>query len=151
MILKQQWEDYWESAPVNKFLNYSKLNIEGLKLDGVEVTDEWARALYLLEIYTGGGYLTSSLHMSGFWRIINNRFNVPYAEELAILLFEEQLYTYHGERTVNMLMNRVQSIVNGREIEPNSELFYLLEVILEKTGVQYNSVETAEIISPISL
>jgi hypothetical protein len=134
---KQELLNLWDKAPIQKFLNFSALDSIQLRQDGCTITDDWARALYLFEVYSGGGYITSFLGASRIWRFAQGRFNIPYAEQIAAIFFKEQLYTFHHNRDVPTLLNRIAKIIGNSEIHIDGELHLILSVIEEKTGFKF--------------
>jgi len=139
MKSKKEWEKLWDTAPVNKFLKFGALDAEELRREGVPVTVDWARCMYLLEKYSGGGYLSAAVHVTSFWRAVRCRWNIPYGEEIGNLFFDQLLYTFHGNRDVQTLLARIARIIGSDEISPESELGMIFEVINERTGVEYKT------------
>lgn len=131
---KEQLQDMWHNAPIKQFLECSTLEAEELKQDGLEVTEDWARAMYLLQEYSGGGYLTALTHTSFFHRFIKGRFNVPYGNQVAQIFFEEQLYTFHYDRNIETLLLNLEKKLGNIALPQDSELSLILSVIEENTG-----------------
>ena len=139
MFSKQQLEALWDNAPINNFLNFSALNRSELLNTGVVVTEDWARALYLFERYSGGGYLSAAAGVTCIWRFFNGRYNVPYGNQIGNLFYLELLYTYQGNRDVPSLLGRVLQVINS-PLSSNSELALIFSVIKEKTGVDHEKI-----------
>ena len=134
MKTKKEWLKLWENAPISQFINFSALDAGELKKDGLKVTDDWARAMYLFQVYSGGGYASAFLGITSFWRALRCRYNVPYGEKIGNLFFEEQLYTFHHNRDIPTLLNKISRIVGNDHLDKNGELSSILDVIKEKTG-----------------
>src|SRR5947207_1438467 len=101
---KKYWQKLWETAPTKQFTEYSALSSDKLREDGYVVTDDWARAMYLLQKYSGGGYLSAALGITSFWRIIQCRHNIPYGEQIGNIFFGELLYTFRYNRDIPTLL-----------------------------------------------
>jgi len=137
MKSKKEWLNLWENAPINKFINYPAMDVDELREKGVVVTDDWARTLYLLQEYSGGGYISAALKITFFWRALKCRYNIPYAEEIGNLFFEEQLVTFGHNRDVPTLLKRISKVIGSRHLDDNGELRMIFDVIKEKTGSEF--------------
>lgn len=144
MRSKQEILNLWDNAPIQKFLDFSQLNAPDLKVDGLSVTEDWARALYLFEKYSGGGYMTSMIGVSRLWRFAQGRFNIPYSEQIAGIFTSELLYTHHHNRDVQTLLSRIARRIGNGEIDADGELSLILSVIEEKTGCKFEPCSVAE-------
>ena len=134
MKTKKEWLKLWDNAPIGQFINFSALDANELIKDGFSVTDDWARAMYLFQVYSGGGYASAYLGITGFWRALRCRYNVPYGDQIGNLFFEEQLYTFHHNRDVPTLLCKISRIVGKDTLDQGAELYSILNVIKEKTG-----------------
>ncbi len=146
-ITKEKCLTLWNNAPIKKFLDYHPLEADTSREDGVVLTDDWARVMYLLQEYSGGGYWSATLGIMAFWRALGCRCNVPYGNEIGKLLRDQQIYNYNNSRNVPAILKEISKIVdddldqNGKLNSNLRELGFILEVINEKTGFKLEKTE----------
>lgn len=146
-ITREKCLNLWNNAPIKKFLDYHPKEVDTSRADGVVLTEDWARVMYLLQEYSGGGYWSATLGIMAFWRALGCRCNVPYGNEIGNLLRDQQMYNYNTSRNVPALLKEISKIVDD-DLDQNGNLSFnlrelgsILGIIKEKTGFKLEKTE----------